>query len=74
MTTKDDGKNEPKSAAEKSQVADPAETAVNPYPNYDVMSLDELRKLAKDRGVSINEDVEKAHLVTELRADDTHTH
>ena len=66
-------KDEPKSAAEKSVTADPAEAAVNPYPNYDLMPLAELRKLAKERGVEINADVEKAHLVTELRAADSHT-
>jgi protein subunit release factor B len=63
---------EAKSAAAKSLQADPAEV-VNPYPNYDLMTLDQLRDLAKERNVEINRDVEKAHLVTELRAADTHT-
>jgi len=35
------------------------------------MTLEELRDLAKERGVEINRDVEKAHLITELRAKDT---
>jgi len=61
---------EPKSAAEKAETEDvtPGES---PYPEYDFMSLDELRELAKERGVTINADVEKAHLVTELRAADS---
>lgn len=59
------------SAAELSTQIDAADAAVNPYPNYDMMPLDELRALAKDRGVEINRDVEKAHLITELRAADT---
>lgn len=66
------GADEPKSAAAKSITFGRAETAANPYPNYDMMSLEELRKLAKERDVSINADVEKAHLVTELRAADSH--
>jgi hypothetical protein len=46
---------------------------VNTYPNYDVMTLDALRSLAEERGVEINRDVEKAHLITELRAADSGT-
>jgi hypothetical protein len=64
---------EAKSAAVKSLQVDRAESVVNPYPNYDLMTLDQLRALASERGVEINRDVEKAHLVTELRAADTHT-
>lgn len=60
-----------KSAAEKSLLADSSETAVNPYPNYDMMTLEDLRTLAQDRGVEINRDVERAHLITELRAADS---
>ena len=67
------GDDQPRSAAEKTQRADPAEVTVNPYPEYDYMTLDQLRQLAKERGVEINRDVEKAHLITELRAADTHT-
>lgn len=66
-------RDEAKSAAALSLGVDQSETAVNPYPNYDLMTLDQLRALAKERGVEINRDVEKAHLVTELRAADTHT-
>lgn len=63
---------EPRSAAAKSLQVDAAD-AVNPYPNYDMMTLDQLRELAKSRGVEINRDVEQAHLITELRAADTQT-
>lgn len=45
----------------------------NPYPNYDFMTLESLRSLASERGVEINRDVEKAHLITELRAADSGT-
>lgn len=47
--------------------------ATNPYPNYDFMTLDELQSLADSRGVEVNRDVLKAHLVTELRAADSGT-
>lgn len=67
------GQTEPTSAAAKALQVDPAEASLNPYPNYDLMTLDQLRAVAKERGVEINRDVEKAHLVTELRAADTHT-
>lgn len=40
----------------------------SPYQDYDFMPLSELQKLADERGVTINPDVLKAHLVTELRA------
>jgi hypothetical protein len=43
----------------------------NPYPNYDLMSLEDLQSLADERGVEVNRDVLKAHLVTELRAADS---
>jgi len=59
------------SAAAKVLQVDPADAAVNPYPAYDLMSLEDLRKLAEERDVHINADVEKAHLITELRAKDT---
>jgi hypothetical protein len=39
-----------------------------PYESYDFMPLSELQKLADERGVTINPDVLKAHLITELRA------
>lgn len=58
------------SAAAKVLQVDAAD-AVNPYPAYDYMTLEQLRDLAKERGVEINRDVEKAHLITELRAKDT---
>lgn len=63
--------NEATSAAAKVLQVDPADAAVNPYPAYDFMTLEQLRELAKERGVEINRDVEKAHLITELRAKDT---
>jgi hypothetical protein len=40
-------------------------------PAYDLMSLDELRTAASERGVGVPEDVERAHLVSALRASDT---
>jgi hypothetical protein len=40
----------------------------SPYQSYDFMPLSELQALADQRGVTINPDVLKAHLVTELRA------
>lgn len=43
----------------------------NPYPNYDFMTLDKLQELADSRGVEVNRDVLKAHLITELRAADS---
>jgi hypothetical protein len=45
--------------------------AKNPYPSYDVMPLEELRKLADSREVGLKPEDEKAHLVTELRAADS---
>jgi hypothetical protein len=66
-------KAEAKSAAAKVLSVDPAEAAGDPYPAYDLMTLDQLRALAKERDVEMNADVEKAHLITELRAADTHT-
>ena len=62
---------EASSAAAKVLQVDPADAAVNPYPAYDFMTLEQLRDLAKERDVEINRDVEKAHLITELRAKDT---
>lgn len=38
------------------------------YESYDLMPLSELQKVADERGVTINPDVLKAHLITELRA------
>lgn len=64
---------EARSAAEKSLRVERDETVVNPYPNYDAMTLEQLRDLADERGVEINRDVEKAHLITELRAADSGT-
>lgn len=45
----------------------------NPYPNYDFMTLEALQSLADERGVEVNRDVLKAHLITELRAADSGT-
>lgn len=40
----------------------------NPHGNYDLMSVEELRDEANRLGVWIPRDVEKAHLITALRA------
>jgi hypothetical protein len=64
---------EAKSAAAKVLSVDASQVAGDPYPAYDLMTLDQLRELAKERNVEINRDVEKAHLITELRAADTQT-
>lgn len=40
----------------------------DPYADLDLKSLPELRELASSAGVTINADVEKAHLISELRA------
>lgn len=66
---------EAKTAAEKvAQSVEAGDTdavdeavAVNPYPAYEEMPLDELRSAADARDVEINRDVEKAHLVHALR-------
>lgn len=60
----DDGK-----AADSGKEA--AEGASNPYASYDVMPLEELRKLADSRDVELDEEFVRGHLVTELRAADT---
>lgn len=65
----------PKTAAEKvMQSSESGETPavddavlVDPYPAYDEMSVGDLRSAAKARKVEINRDVEKAHLVHQLR-------
>ena len=66
---------EPKTAAEKvRQSVEAGDTAtvdeavaVNPYPAYEDLSLEDLRSAAASRNVEINRDVEKAHLVHQLR-------
>jgi hypothetical protein len=40
----------------------------NPHGNYDLMSVEDLRAEAKRLDVRIPRDVEKAHLITALRA------
>lgn len=62
---------EPRSAAAKVLQVDAGEVQNDPYPAYDLMSLDELRSLAGDRSVSMPADVEKAQLISALRAADT---
>lgn len=72
---------EPGSAAEKSMRADRSdrdprpgyEYDMHPYPNYDLLSLDQLGALAEKRGVKIRNDVWRAHMISELRAADTRT-
>jgi hypothetical protein len=65
---------EPRSSAEKVQQAESddktAGVVVDPFPAYEDKSLKELRSEASARGVEINRDVEKAHLVAALRATD----
>jgi hypothetical protein len=41
---------------------------LNPFPAYEDRDVKDLRSLAESRGVEINRDVEKAHLVKKLRA------
>lgn len=69
--TADVAAEEATSAAAKVLQVDAEDAAINPYPAYDLMTLEQLRELAKERDVEINRDVEKAHLITELRAKDT---
>jgi hypothetical protein len=67
------GQGQPRSAAEKAQQVPRAGSADDPYPAYELMMLEDLRALATERGVEINRDVERAHLITELRAADSGT-
>lgn len=53
-------------AAERARLA--AEGGPDPYPPYDLMSLEELREVADELDVAIPPDVEKSLLITELRA------
>jgi hypothetical protein len=69
----DQRRQEARSAAEKILQVDRSESSVDPYPAYDFMTVEQLRDLASERGVEINRDVERAHLITELRAADTGT-
>lgn len=43
----------------------------NVYASYDVVPLEELRKLTGERDLELDEDFEIAHLITELRAADS---
>lgn len=52
-------------------VPDGVEGASNPYASYDVIPLEQLRSLADERDVELDEDFVRGHLVTELRAADT---
>lgn len=63
--------NEATSAAQKVLQVDAADAAVNPYPAYDYMTLEQLRELGKERDVELPRDVEKSLWITELRAKDT---
>jgi hypothetical protein len=47
------------------------EGASNRYASYDVMPLEQLRSLAQERDVELDEEFKRAHLVTELHAADT---
>lgn len=42
-----------------------------PDRDYDNMPLTRLREIAADKGVTLNPDVEKSHLITQLRAHDS---
>jgi hypothetical protein len=67
----DDRRHAATSAAAKALGVEGEPDPANPFPNYDVMTLEQLREVAKARNVEINRDVERAHLITELRAADT---
>lgn len=49
----------------------PEKQGGNVYASYDVMPLEEIRKVAEERGVELDEEFETAHLITELRAADS---
>lgn len=49
----------------------PTGVASIPDRDYDNMPLGRLREIAKDKGVTLNPDVEKSHLITQLRAYDS---
>ena len=53
------------------ETTDGVDPVLRPYPEYESLGLDELREHAKSRNVEINRDVEKAHLISQLRANDT---
>lgn len=63
--------NEATSAAQKVLQVDASDAAVNPYPAYDFMTLEQLREVGKERDVELPRDVEKSLWITELRAKDT---
>lgn len=64
----DDTPAQPEGTPERLEGVD---ASVAPYPLYEELDVDALRSLAKDRGVSINADVEKALLIQKLRDRDT---
>lgn len=47
------------------------EVKSNVYASYDVVPLEQIRELAQERDIALDEDFETAHLITELRAADT---
>jgi uncharacterized protein YeaO (DUF488 family) len=53
------------------ETAKQVEGASNPYASYDVMPLEELRKLADARDVKLKDEFRKAHLVSVLRHSDS---
>jgi hypothetical protein len=53
--------------------ADRAVAEAAPPPEYDALSVEDLRGLCDGRGLALPADFERAHLVTELHAADTHT-
>lgn len=49
------------------------ESGPDPFPPYDLMTLEELREVAADEGVTLPPDTEKGLWITELRAHRTGT-
>jgi pyruvate/2-oxoglutarate dehydrogenase complex dihydrolipoamide acyltransferase (E2) component len=60
----------PSAAALSTEVDTGKGFVVDPFPNYEDRSVEDLRSLAEERGVEINRDVEKAQWVHELRTKD----
>jgi len=59
------------SGYEKARTGQLAEGAHRHIDDFNLLTLDELAALAAERGVKINTDVWRAHMITELRAHQT---
>lgn len=59
------------SGHEKPRTGQLAEGAHRHIDDFNLLTLDELAALAEERGVKINADVWRAHMITELRAHQT---